>query len=252
MKMSQEIEAMFEIPEHHTAKVLIGGGTDHKNFAKVWSDMLDEKIIKDMDGNSSRLGLPMHPVLMLIIQGEDGHLHALISLPLQKWQAPMRVHDSIEDSKNVQRMVDWCAGFMEVFCMKNTITAIDVTNQKVMIGDPKDAAFGLEAIVKDVRPKKEVRTLTSIGSVDDILGQMSKPQIEKFEKKKTAPKKSTAKMTRVPVKDVVEEEKKADTEGEKLEKTRADQQAIFDKYGYAALKEMTDRMNIPILIKKSK
>lgn len=244
MKMNQEIEAMFEIPKDHTPKVLLGGGTDHKNFSKAWADMVDEKIYKDMDGNSSRLGLPLHPVLVLIVQGGDGHIHALISLPLQKWQAPLRVNGTIEESKDLRRVMDYCAGFLEVFCMNDTVTAVDLATNIVVIGDPNDGAFGLEGIIKEVRPKKDVRTLDSIGDADDILGQLSKPQIEKFQKKvKKEPKiVIKEKLSRIPVKEEKPEE-------DKLEKTKKEQQAIVKKYGFSALKEMSERMKFEILVK---
>lgn len=245
MKMTSEIQAMFEIPEGHTPKVLLGGGTDHKNFKKVWDSMVEEKVYKDMDNNSSRLGLPMHPVLILIVQGEDGHTHAFISLPLQKWQAPIRIQDTIEESKDLRRTTDWCAGFMEVFCMNDTVSAVDLVTNVVVFGD-KEGTFGIEGIVKAVRPKKDVRGTggLDIGSADDILGQLSKPQIEKFQKKtKKEPKiVLKEKLTRVPVKD--------ESEAAKVEKTRKEQQDIVDKFGYDSLKEMSKRMKFAIVIDK--
>lgn len=242
MKMNSEVEAMFEVPKGHTPKVLMVGGTDHKNFSKAWEGMVDEKIYKDMDGNSSRLGLPLHPVLVLIVQGEDGHIHALISLPLQKWEVPLRVNDAIEESKDLRRVMDYCAGFLEVFCMNDTVTAVDLATNVAVLGDSKDGAFSLEEIVKEIRPKKDVRTLDSIGNADDILGQLSKPQIEKFQTKKKEPK--VEKLTRVPMKEEKPEENK-------LEKTKKEQQAIVKKYGFPALKEMSERMKFEILVKDS-
>lgn len=244
--MNSEVEAMFEVPEGHTPKVLLGGGTNHKHFVKVWDSMVEEKVYKDMDNNASRLGLSLSPALVLIVQGDDGHVHALISLPLQKWQGNMRIHESIEESKDLRRTMDWCAGFMEVFCMNDTVTAVDLATDKVIFGDSSDIAFSIEGMVKDVRPKKDVRGTSGldIGSVDDILGQLSRPQIEKFQTKKStksAVKETKEKYTRLPVKE-------EDSEESKLEKTRKEQQKIVDKYGFQALKEMMDRMKLPILI----
>jgi hypothetical protein len=236
--MNAEIEAMFEVPEGHTPKVLIGGGTNHKNFAKVWDSMVEEKVYKDMDNNSSRLGLPLHPVLVLLIQGDDGHIHALISLPLQKWDAPMRIESTIDASNDLRRVMDWCAGFMEVFCMNDSISAVDLTTNTVVLGDPK-ASYGIEGVMSEIRPKKDVRGTAGldIGSVDDILGQLSKPQIEKFQKKvKKEP--ATEKVTRIPVKEEVKEEVRM----------KAQQQEVLEKYGKKALQELCKSMKMPLLI----
>lgn len=240
---------MFEIPENHVPYVLLAGGTNQKHFKRLWEPMVDEKVYKDMDNNSSRLGLPFHPVLVLIIGGTDGHLHSLVSLPLQKWQDGLRVEETVESSKNIQRVTDWVAGFMETFCMNNSISAVQLDTGKVTLGNPDDAAFSVEGILKDIRPKKDVRGLGmsgSIGSVDEILDQMSKPQIEKFTKK---PKKTEAekidiveKMIRLPVKDI------NDAAEAKKAKTKKEQQEIVDKYGFKALKDMTKRLKVPIVV----
>lgn len=245
MKMQSELNAMFKVPEGHVPVAIISGGTDHAHFHKVWSGMMDEDIYKDMDGNASKRSMPLSPVMMLVIQSEDDkHLHTLVSLPLQDFQEGMRVEETIENSKSIQRVADWCAGFMETFCVNDSVMALDIVNQTVLVGDSATSVMSIEASIKGVRPQREVRGLESIGDVDDILGQLSKPQIEKFVTKKAMKKEKPEEMKTIPV---VEEKEETLTDG--LEKMLKEQEAIVKKYGYKALEDMAARMNMPILVK---
>lgn len=226
MNLTTNIEAMFQIPEGHTPKVIIGGGTNAKNFTGVWKDIAPDEASKDMDENSSKMKLPLSPVLVLLIQGEDGHIDTHISLPLQKWQALMKVEKSVDDTNDMKRITDWCAGFMHGFCASGTIAAYDLATNQVILGE-KNGVFDIESVANEVAPKKEARFLESIGSADDILKGLFKPE------KKLMVKDESPKAVEVPIKNL---------------DAKKQQQDIKDKYGIDALKDMLKRTKKPLLL----
>lgn len=235
---------MFEIPEGHTPVVLIGGGTEESKFSRCFEESTGDKATNDMDANTSRAGMPLHPVLVLIVKGKNGHLHALMNLPLQKWDSPLVIEDSIEESRDVRRVTDWVAGFMHTFCANDTISAIDLITNAVLIGKESTA---LEVMVRGTRPTKDMR-LESIGSVDDILnGQLGKEEIEAMTNKPEEG--AIASLERLLVEDKTPELVQVPIIN-KDEEMRAQQQEIVDKYGWQALVDITKRMKTKILIKK--
>jgi hypothetical protein len=231
MKYSIELKTMFKIPEGHEPVALIIGGTEEEKFTRQFDDKIEDSALKDMDVHSSQAGLATHPVMVVVIKGENGHLHSIMNLPLQNWQSGMVVEDAIEDSKDIRRVTDWVAGFMHAFCANETISAIDLTT-----GDKLIEGADMDSVVKSVRPKREIR-LDSIGSVEDILaGQITKEEAKQIPVVDESPEE-----VEVPIIDV---------EAEKQEKMRREQAEIVEKFGWDALKEMSKRMNFPIVIKK--
>lgn len=282
MKISKELETLFEIPENHTPVVLISGGTDFEHFTRNCGDMLDESKTKGMDENAARAGLPLSPFMVLLVQGADNHVHALASLPLQKWQYDLRLEPSIEESKDVRRVTDWVAGLIDLFCKDDTVHGMNLITGDIVFGDPKEGQMSLEATVREVTPKREVRGTSNIDMEDlgDFIGQLSKKEIEeKVGKKKKsnvdiveeglealreltgrtlAPKEKAqlleiaqkedgvAPVKRTPIK--TKEEKVEVVDGEKTKKLIKEQKDIVKKFGYDALKEMSERMKFDILI----
>lgn len=248
MKLSQHIATLFEISEGHTAKVVICGGTDLKTFQPSMQRMLPEELLKEMDENTSRLGLSLHPVLATLMQGTDGHVHVNMALPLQKWSADMVIEPSVLESKGLSRITDWVAGFMEVFCMNDSISAYDLETEQMMIGS-KNGVYNLPDIIKDIVPKRELPAMDSAGSVEEILGQMSNEEIEAVTEeganKAAYIEKTEAVVERIiKSKDINEQDKEM-----VLKKT---QQAVMKKYGYAALVELATKMGQPLLVKEPK
>lgn len=221
---------MFELPAGHTPKVIIGGGTNSKNFVGVWENVAPPEASKDMDENASKIKLPLSPAIVLLVQGEDGHIDTHICLPLQKWQAGMRVEKTVDDTNDIKRITDWCAGFMHSFCASGTIVAYDLATNQVILGE-KNGVFDIEAVANEVAPKKEARTLESIGSVDDIL----KGLLTRKPEKKLTVKDESPKAVEVPIKNL-------DTDAKKQ------QQDIKDKYGIDALKDILGRSGKPLLL----
>lgn len=240
MKTTKQIEGMFTIKEGHTPKILIGGGTNHQHFAPFWENAIGDKKLKDMDSNASRMGLPLSPLLVLLVQGEDNHIDAILSLPLQKWQGDLALDATIEATNDLKRITDWCAGFLDVFCMDNTVSAVDLATNKPFYGDPEKSPFGIEKVYQSTREDVRGTGGLDIGSVDEILGQVSQSKTEKVMRTKKAEKK-----------EIVEEPKIVEVKKEKKDILK-EQQEIVKKYGYAALKEMADRMNMPILVQEPK
>lgn len=234
MNPAEGLDAAFNVPLNHTPKVMLTGGTDFKNFSKVWADTVPEEKLKDMDENSSKNKVPLHPVMVLIVQGGDGHVHAQISLPLQEWSGDLVLEESVSDSKDLRRLTDWCAGFMEVFCFNGTVAAHDLDKNEVIFGT--DSALITE-LVSAGKPRRSVPSLESIGSVEDILGQLGDKEIEE--------------MKRIPVKDESPEEVKVPVENKAAEE-RKKQQEVADKYGFPALKELLEKMKQPLLIEEPK
>lgn len=240
MNIKTEMNAMFDVPDGHTPKVLLAGGTEQDKFTRVWQEIPEDKL-KDMDTNSSRLHLPVHPVFVLIYIGEDAHVHASISLPLQDLQEELHIEESILETKDLKRITDWVAGFMEAFCMNDTVTAIDLVTEQPIIGG-KNPAFSMQGLMKDIRPPKDMR-LESIGDVDDILnGQLNAKEIEEIRHPSPEGLLKKAKAVEMKSIPVVEEDPNI--------LLKKQQQEVVDKYGWKALEEMTKKMKQPILIEK--
>lgn len=283
--MTKEMEAMFEIPDGHTPVVLISGGTNSEHFTRSCGDMLDEKYLKNMDENAARAGLPLNPFMVLLVQGKDNHVHAISALPLQKWQGELNVESSIEASKDIRRVTDWCAGLMELFCKDDSVHGVNLITGDIVFGDAKKGMMSLEATLKEVTPKREVRGTSDIDMEDlgDFIGQLSKKEIEKKKGKSNVQvveeglaslKKITGTvlpetavnqllqiatqddaktlLTRIPVQHDSKEEKVkiVDADKEKKKKLIKEQKEIVKKFGYPALKEMSERMKFEILIEE--
>lgn len=228
-----EVEALFDIPEGHTAKVIIGGGTNFENFNATWHALIPEKILKDMNENATRANLPFSPVLILLAEGADGHIDASISLPLQKWAEGLAVEPSIYGTNDLRRITDWCAGFLHSFCATGSVNSRNLVTSQLDIGK-ETGVFDMESAMIASAPKREVRTLESIGDVDEILGQVSQQE-----------------MKRVPV--VNETPEEVPVAIEKPQDTlRKTQQEIVDKYGFQALQDVLSRTKQPLLIDEPK
>lgn len=244
MNLPELVKGMFKEKEKHTAKVLIIGGTDQTNFEAVWSKHDIEEYTSDMDANASKNRMVVSPVAVLLEEGEGGYIDARITLPLQGWVSDLRIEPSIEESKDLQRITDWVAGFMEVFCMNSTITGLDISTGAYVFSDEKHSVLKLDDILK--RPKKDKGDLMmddqGIGSVEDILsGQLTQKEIDTFVQGKPE---ASVEAVEVPV---AQEEA-----GSTHTAMRATQEEIVAKYGYQALKDLVARTGQPLLIKKSK
>lgn len=231
-----EVEAMFDVPEGHTAKVIIGGGTNFENFNATWHALIPEKILKDMNENATRANLPFSPVLILLAEGADGHIDASISLPLQKWAEGLSVEPSIYETNDLRRITDWCAGFLHSFCATGSVNSRDLITNQLDIGK-ETGVFDMESAITASAPKREARILESIGDVDEILGQLDTKGIEE--------------MKRLPVKDESPEEVPVSIE-KPQDKLRQTQQNIVEKYGFKALQDMLSRTKQPLLIDEPK
>lgn len=279
MNLITSIQTMFKVPEGHTPKVLLGGGTEAKMFMKIWDGQIPDETLQKLDEAASVAKLPLNPFLVLLVQGEDGHIHAQTSLPLVKWTAEIHVEDSVSESKELIRITDWCAGFMQSFCANGTVAAYDLLTEMILLGEDNNPAFSIKASVKGVAPQREVRELSSfaddIGNVDEILGQMSSKQIKKamapielntnpigqdfffdmFKEKGSLPAQESGSFKELSkrvlgVKDASPEPVSVPIVNVDAEQRKV-QQDIVDKYGMEALKDILSRSKQPLLVDDS-
>lgn len=258
MAFSDEVKRAFKVAPNHEPRVILVGATDKENFGLVWSRHGLDDETADMDENASKQGMSSSPVFVVISQGTDGHVDAEISLPLQMWSAPLRMEGNLRDSKDLQRITDWLAGFMEPFCMNNSVSALNVQDGKMMFGGD-DTIFNMDEVMKNIRPKREKSELMSdaldIGSVEDILaGQMTVEQIERVGRDARDAKEPLSQHSRLgpSLEEEADEEnrRQQDVVKEEQEKSRITQQEIVDKYGFKALEELLERTGKELLVPK--
>lgn len=252
MKFPELVKTLFNTPDNHTAKVILIGATNQQNFEAVWSKHDIEEYTQDMDANASKHKMNYTPVVVVVNEGADGHFDAVIALPTQKWTEGLRMDDSIAESKNIQRAADWLAGFMETFCMNDSITGIEVDTGTMVFGTGKHSLFNLENIMKDLGPKRTKDSLMTdamdIGNVDDILaGQMTPEEIKNHQNPVEKAVEAAMAPPRLPV-EVVPEPAPVD----EYEAMRATQQSVIDKYGFSALEELLKATKQPLLVRKPK
>ncbi len=253
MAFIDEVKKVFQTPKDHEPRILLVGATDKANFDLVWSQHQMEDVIESMDENASKQGMSYSPVFIVVNEGKGGHLDTEITLPLQAWSSDMRVDESLLQTQNTQRITDWLAGFMEPFCMNNSISAIDIKTGLLIFGDPKGTVFKMDNVMKSIRPKKDKNELMSdaidIGSVDDILaGQMSVEEMDRV-----SGKTEDLKMKEETL-EVIETVSVTSPDLAKLAEmtARATQQDIVDKYGFKALEDILARTGQTLLVKKPK
>lgn len=249
---------MFDTAEGHTPIVTLVGSTSQENFKVFWEKAELEDVMDDMDANASKAGMEYSPIFITLVAGTDGHLHAQINVPLQSWNSGLRIDESLAETKNVPRITDWVAGFMETFSANDSVHAIDLRTGALMFGTDKNH---VENMVRALSPKKEKSELMndsmSIGSVDDILnGQMSVEDIKEIEKPNVTLEKAEASFKASELLETI-------TKGIPVEQaelveeinTRDDkkiQQDILDKFGEQALMDLLKRTKRPLLVTVSK
>jgi hypothetical protein len=248
MSFIDEIKRAFKVPANHDPRVILVGATDKSSFELVWGKHDLDEVTADMDENASKQGMSYSPVFVIVLEGKGGHIDAEIVLPLQSWGADLRLPKALRDSKDLQRITDWLAGFMEPFSMNDTVSGVDVQTGMLLFGDASMTAFNMDNVMKSIRPKRDKSELMNdainIGTVEEILaGQMTVKEVEKI--------------TRKPERGAVSIEEEPDVKEPDLLKMAEDaarktQQDILDKYGFKALEELLEKTGKPLLVTKPK
>lgn len=271
MNIPIELKHIFKDTEH-TPKVLIVGGTNEEQVRQQFGDQIPEEVVGGMDAATNQTKLPLHPVLVLVSQGVKDHTHVFMSFPLMNFEKILRVTPHIAETNDLRRITDWSLGFLEAFAMNNSLSVMDLlTGVREVEGMD---GYDIEAVIGEVRPKREVRTLPSIGSVDDILsGQLGKEEIDALhDTKPTVITEGNAgdviegllnKIKELELNKIKELENKPEETVETPPEAPAVtppqentalkmQQEVCDKYGYKAVQDLCKKMNMPILITKPK
>lgn len=263
MASIDEVQKFFQTPKGHTAKVIIVGATDKEHFKPFWEKEGLEDEMEDMDENASKLGMSYAPIFVVLNQSDkDKHIDAELIVPLQNFHAGLRIEKTILESKDIQRISDWSAGFLEIFCMNNSISALDILTGALLVGDSDGTQFKMDNVMRSIRGKKEKSELLGdamdIGSVDEILGQqMSDKELKALSKKTPETKEKKVSLDRAENMIDIANNVKAITLSASTKKQADDvlksvQETIMKKYGFKALEELLAKTGQPLLVKKPK
>lgn len=256
--------------EGKTVKVIVVGSTDEIEIRKSMDDQhIPQTYIDQMPINRAKAASSANPFVFAIhTDDKTGELGVDASLPLDGWSSSMHIEHAIQRSKNLQRLTDWSAGFLEVMTFNHSVLGIEVATGALWIGDTDvlsdQLLKSMENSLDAIERKPTVPRAQMMKDAKDLdLGQMLQGLASLLEKHGIDTGKVKEEVVvydqqgvqdefeppanPVEVKKVEAKKKKEDT---KLALKRKEQQDIVARYGWEALEELSTRTKQPIVIDK--